>query len=282
MRARPHHHGGVDMAERRSVRELSDLTGRTVVVTGGAGHIGRVAAAGLVELGARVAVVDLDPEACEAAVAELDLVVDGAAVAVPCDLSDEHATRDIATRVVEHTGGIDALVHFAALVSAEPLPAWTTPFEQQGTEVWRRALEVNLTAVFVLTQACTPALRASGHGSVVTVGSTYGMVGPDWRIYDGTDMGNAAGYAASKGGVIQLTRWMATTLAPDIRVNCLSPGGVERQHPESFRTAYEARTPLGRMATEEDYVGATVFLVSDLSSYVTGQNLAVDGGWTAW
>jgi NAD(P)-dependent dehydrogenase (short-subunit alcohol dehydrogenase family) len=264
------------------VRQLADLSGRTVVVTGGAGHIGRAAAAGLVEQGATVAVVDREGDACEQAVTELDEVAAGRAFAVPCDLADEARTRAIPATVLERTGSIDAVVHFAALVSAEPLPAWTTPFEQQGTEVWRRAIEVNLTTVFVLTQACTPALRASGHGSVVTVGSTYGMVGPDWRIYDGTDMGNAAGYAASKGGVIQLTRWLATTLAPEIRVNCVSPGGVFRDHPASFHDAYRDRTPLGRMATEEDFVGATLFLVSDLSSYVTGQNLAVDGGWTAW
>jgi len=266
----------------RTVAQLADLTGRTVVVTGGAGHIGAAAAAGLAEQGARMAVVDRTDEACARAVDDLERAGADAPFAVPCDLADEGATRSVADAVVDRTGRIDSLVHFAALVSAEPLPNWTTPFEQQGTEVWRRALEVNLTSVFVLTQACTPALRASGHGSVVTVGSTYGMVGPDWGIYEGTEMGNAAGYAASKGGVIQLTRWLATTLAPDIRVNCLSPGGVFRDHPESFRTAYEARTPLGRMASEEDYVGATVFLVSDLSAYVTGQNLAVDGGWTAW
>lgn len=270
------------MAETGSFARLSDLTGRTVVVTGGAGHIGRAAGAALAGQGATVAVVDLSAEHCEDAAAEIATGHAGAAFAVPCDLADEAATRDVAGAVLERTGSIDALVHFAALVSAEPLPAWTTPFEEQGTEVWRRALEVNLTAVFVLTQACTPALRACGHGSVVTVGSTYGMVGPDWRIYEGTSMGNAAGYAASKGGVIQLTRWLATTLAPDVRVNCLSPGGVFRDHPESFRSAYEDRTPLARMATEEDYVGATVFLASDLSAYVTGQNLAVDGGWTAW
>jgi NAD(P)-dependent dehydrogenase (short-subunit alcohol dehydrogenase family) len=149
-------------------------------------------------------------------------------------------------------------------------------------EVWRRALDVNLTAVFVLTQACAAALRASGHGSVIVFGSTYGVVGPDWRIYAGTDMGNAAGYAASKGGAIQLSRWLATTLAPDVRVNALTPGGVARDQPQSFQDAYAARTPLGRMAAEEDYKGAAVFLASDLSRYVTGHNLIVDGGWTAW
>lgn len=267
---------------RRSVAELADLTGRVAIVTGGAGHIGRAAAEGLVEQGATVAVVDLDAARCEQTAAELSELGAGSAFAVAVDLADEAAAREVAPRVLDRAGRIDALVHFAALVSAEPLPNWTTPFEEQGTDVWRRALEVNLTAVFVLTQACTPALRASGRGSVVTVGSTYGVVGPDWRIYDDTEMGNAAGYAASKGGVIQLTRWLATTLAPTIRVNCLTPGGVERDHPEAFRTAYEARTPLARMATEEDYKGATLFLASDLSSYVTGQNLIVDGGWTAW
>lgn len=271
--ASPHH---------RDIADLADLRGRVAIVTGGAGHIGRVVADGLAEQGATIAVVDLDADKCDAAAA--DIRARRGVTAVPCaaDLSDEAATRAIAERVVEATGGIDIVVHVAALVSAQPLPHWTTPFEEQGTEVWRRALEVNLTSVFVLTQACTPALRAGGHGSVITFGSTYGLVGPDWRIYEGTDMGNAAGYAASKGGVIQLTRWLATTLAPDIRVNTLTPGGVFRDHPDSFRQAYEQRTPLGRMATEEDYKGATVFLASDLSRYVTGHNLVVDGGWTAW
>lgn len=266
----------------RSFTNLADLTGRTVVVTGGSGHIGRATTTALTDLGAQVAVVDLDPATCDDAAAQLNEVHPGSAFAVPCDLADEAQINSVAARCIDRTGRIDALIHFAALVSAEPLKGWTTPFEEQRSDVWRRALEINVTAVFLLTQACTPALRASGHGSVVTVGSTYGVVGPDWRIYDGTAMGNAAGYAASKGGVIQLTRWMATTLAPDVRVNCLSPGGVFRDHPDSFREAYEARTPLGRMATEEDYIGSAVFLASDLSAYVTGQNLIVDGGWTAW
>jgi NAD(P)-dependent dehydrogenase (short-subunit alcohol dehydrogenase family) len=266
----------------RDLAELHDLSGRVAVVTGGTGHIGRAAVDALAELGADVAVVDLDDAHCAEVAAA---VADRRGVrtyAVAADLADEAATRSVADRVLERTGRIDVLVHLAALVSAEPLPHWTTPFEEQSADTWRRALEVNLTAVFVLTQACTAALRAGGHGSVITVGSTYGLVGPDWRIYEGTTMGNAAGYAASKGGVVQLTRWLATTLAPDIRVNCLTPGGVLRDHPDSFRLAYEARTPLGRMAVEEDYKGAIAYLASDLSRYVTGHNLVVDGGWTSW
>jgi len=266
----------------RDIADLADLHGRVAIVTGGAGNIGRVVADGLAEQGATIAVVDLDEAQCDATATDIGARRGVAAMSCAADLADEEGTRAIAGRVNEAFGRIDILVHVAALVSAEPLPNWTTRFEDQSTGVWRRALEVNLTSVFVLTQACTPALRASGRGSVITFGSTYGVVGPDWRIYEGTDMGNAAGYAASKGGVIQLTRWLATTLAPDIRVNTLTPGGVFRDHPDSFRTAYEERTPLARMATEEDYKGATLFLASDLSRYVTGHNLIVDGGWTAW
>ena len=270
------------MSPHRDVAELADLRGRVAVVTGAVGHIGSAICDALAEQGADVAVVDLDAVRCSEAAERLSAHRGVRAVPVETDLEREESTREVAPRVLDELGRIDVLVHAAALVSAEPLPGWTTPFEEQRSDVWRRALEVNLTAVFCLTQACTPALRLGGHGSVVTVGSTYGVVGPDWDVYEGTDMGNAAGYAASKGGVVQLTRWIATTLAPEVRVNCLTPGGVERGQPESFRHAYAARTPLGRMANEEDYKGAAVFLASDLSRYVTGHNLVVDGGWTAW
>jgi NAD(P)-dependent dehydrogenase (short-subunit alcohol dehydrogenase family) len=266
----------------RDVSDLSNLDGRVAVVTGGAGHIGRVVADALAEQGAATAIVDLDPSRCDEVAHDITDRRGTPSMGVAADLADETSTRSVAATVDAAWGRIDVLCHVAALVSAEPLPHWTTPFDDQGVEVWRRALDVNLTAVFVLTQACAPALQASGHGSVIVFGSTYGVVGPDWGIYAGTDMGNAAGYAASKGGAIQLSRWLATTLAPDVRVNALTPGGVARDQPQSFQDAYAARTPLGRMAAEEDYKGAAVFLASDLSRYVTGHNLIVDGGWTAW
>lgn len=266
----------------RSFAQLADLSGRVVVVTGAAGSIGRVISRGLAELGATVVVVDRDGEACDSVAQQLREAFKNESFGLAANLEDEASTRRIPESVIARVDRIDVLVHMAALVSAEPLPNWTSDFESQSTETWRRALEINLTSVFNLTQACTPALRSTGRGSVITVGSTYGLVGPDWRIYDGTDMGNAAGYAASKGGVLQITRWLATTLAPSIRVNSLTPGGVNRGQPSSFIKAYEQRTPLQRMAQEEDFKGAIGFLASDLSAYVTGQNIVVDGGWTAW
>lgn len=271
--ARPHPH--------RSFAELARLDERVAVVTGGAGCIGQVAAAGLAEQGATVVIVDRDDDAVGAVVAGIE-GAGGRALGLAVDLEDEAEVARVVPWAVERAGRIDVLVQLAALVSAEPLPGWTTGIEAQSTATWRRALEVNLTATFALARDAAPHLRASGRGAIVLVGSTYGIVGPDWRIYDGTDMGNAAGYAASKGGVVQLGRWLATTLAPDVRVNVLTPGGVERGQPATFVRAYEERTPLGRMAVEEDYKGAIVYLASDLSRYVTGHNLVVDGGWTAW
>ena len=119
-------------------------------------------------------------------------------------------------------------------------------------------------------------------GAIINVASIYGQLGPDWSLYEGTQMANPAAYAASKGGLIQLTRWLATTLSPTVRVNAISPGGVKRGQPQAFVERYEARTPLARMAQEQDFKGAIGFLASDLSEYMTGQILNVDGGFSAW
>jgi NAD(P)-dependent dehydrogenase (short-subunit alcohol dehydrogenase family) len=168
------------------------------------------------------------------------------------------------------------------LLASQQLDGWVTAFENQSLATWRRAFEVNLTAAFHLSQLLAPLVRSTGGGSIINVGSIYGLAGPDLGLYEETPMGSPAAYAASKGGLLQLTRWLATVLAPDIRVNSISPGGVARGQPEAFVSRYVKRTPLGRMATEEDFKGAIAYLASDLSEYVTGENLVVDGGWTAW
>jgi NAD(P)-dependent dehydrogenase (short-subunit alcohol dehydrogenase family) len=266
----------------RSLKQLMDLSGRVAVVTGGAGAIGTAIVSGLAELGARPVVVDLAAEACQAVAAEVTRLHGVDALAVPADLAREAAVRSIPEVVLERLGRLDILVHCAAFVGTSNLPGWAVPFTQQRADTWQACLEVNLTAPFVLTQACAEPLRASGHGSVVNILSIYGVVGPDLRLYEGTALGNPGAYAASKGGLLQMTRWLATVLAPRVRVNAVTPGGVFRQQASAFVERYTARTPLGRMATEEDLVGAVAYLAGDLSAYVTGHNLVVDGGWTAW
>lgn len=266
----------------RSINEMMDLQGRSALVTGGAGHIGRAVGLGLAELGATVSILDLDAEASKKQALALAGVGGNTGTGVGCDLTDEMATRRAIRQAVDAVGGIDILVHCAAYVGTTQVPGWAVPFEEQSVDAWDMALRVNLTSAFVMVQEAQAELSASGHGSVILFGSTYGLVGPDMSLYTDTSMANPAGYAASKGGVIQLARHMATLLAPNIRVNSVSPGGVWRDQPEQFQQKYLARTPMGRMAKEEDLMGAVAYLASDLSQYVTGHNLVVDGGWTAW
>jgi len=266
----------------KTFAELMNLKGRVAVVTGGAGHLGKAAADTLAELGANVVILDMNQEACVSAANDLAKTYQVKALPLVVDLSKEAEVRAVPAQVEKVFGRLDILLNCAALVGTSALKGWGVPFEQQVTDTWRLALEVNLTAIFELVQAGTPLLRASGHGSIINISSIYGVVGPNMALYEGTSMGNPAAYAASKGGIIQLSRWMSTVLAPDIRANTITPGGIYRNQAESFHQAYVSRTPLKRMGTEEDFKGAVGYLASDLSAYVTGQNLIVDGGWTVW
>lgn len=265
----------------RDLLELLRLDHRTAVVVGGSGHIGRAICDSLAELGAAVAVVDRYERAAsdvaDALVATRGTTASGHGI----DLENADYGRLLEDVLAVH-GGVGIVVHAAALVGTSGLPGWTTPFEEQSVVTWRRALEVNLTSVFGLVQAFTPELRRSGHGSVITVGSIYGEVGVDLRMYGNTGMGSPAAYAASKGGLVQLTRWMSTVLAPEIRVNAVSPGGVARGQAEEFVREYTDRVPLRRLAVEQDVKGPIAFLATDAAAYITGQNVMVDGGWTAW
>lgn len=264
----------------RAIRDLMNLSGRVALVTGGAGHIGLAICETLLELGAHVVILDADEALCQKRVTHLN--TPDLTSWVSADLSDEAATRDAVQQVVARRGRLDILIHAAAFVGTTQYPGWAVPFEAQSVAAWDAALRVNLTAAFVLVQTAKPALEASGHGAVILLSSIYGMAGPDMRLYEGTSMAMPAAYAASKGGIIQFVRYFSTLLAPHIRVNALTPGGVWRNQPESFHTRYRERTPMQRMAVEEDVKGAIAYLASDLSAYVTGQNVVVDGGWTAW
>jgi NAD(P)-dependent dehydrogenase (short-subunit alcohol dehydrogenase family) len=253
----------------RSLSALGDLSGRRALVAGAAGHLGRVVVETLAEQGAETLGLDR-------------VEVGHGGGSLVCDLADEAATRAAVRDAAARLGGIDVLVHAAALVGTSELPGWGVPFAEQSVEAWDAALRVNLTSAFVLVQEASDLLAESGRGSVVLLGSIYGVAGPDPSLYEGTGLANPTAYGVAKGGLLQLVRYLATTLAPRVRVNAISPGGVARGQPAAFVERYVRRTPLGRMATEEDVKGAVAFLASDLSAYVTGHNLVVDGGWTAW
>jgi len=267
----------------KKIFELISLDGRVAIVTGGAGHVGLAVCETLLELGARVVVLDLDPEACKS---RCDLLnkkfKNGLSIPVAADLSDEDHIKRAVTETIGKTGTLNILVHAAAFVGTTKFPGWAEPFGKQTLEAWDAAMRVNLSSIFVLTQTAAPFIEESGNGSIIFLSSIYGISGPDNRLYQGTDMVTPAGYAASKGGLMQFGRYLSTVLAPQIRVNTISAGGVWRGQPDEFYQRYIGRTPLRRMATEEDFKGAVAYLASDLSRYVTGENLVVDGGWTAW
>ncbi len=244
--------------------------------------MGRARAGALAEVGSSIVIADIEAGKAQVLADQIGQQFGIDAIGLGVDLADERAVRKVPHSVAAELGRLDVVINNAAFVGTSDLGGWAVPFDQQSSDTWRTALEVNLTATFNLTQSALPLLKASGKGSIINIASIYGILGPDFRLYEGTSMGNPAAYAASKGGLIQFTRWCATTLAPQIRVNAISPGGIFRDQPQEFIDRYCGRTPLTRMAREDDFIGAVLYLASDLSAYVTGQNLVVDGGWSVW
>ena len=266
----------------KSISDLMSLEGNRALITGAAGGLGQEMALTIAELGGNLLLVDR-PGTDYSIIKQK--ILDNWNVQIDfmdCDLENEVERNKLIENVSKGGYGLDVLINNAAFVGDSSLEGWVTDFGHQSIETWRRAIEVNLTSVFHVSQGFFPLLKKSQVSSIINIASIYAVNGPDYSLYNGTDMGNPAAYAASKGGLVQLTRWLATTLAPDIRVNAISPGGVIRSQPRDFIERYNSRTPLGRMATEEDFKGAIAFLASNLSSYMTGQNLLIDGGWTTW
>jgi NAD(P)-dependent dehydrogenase (short-subunit alcohol dehydrogenase family) len=267
-----------------SVLESFRLDGRTAIVTGAAGLLGQEFVRALAEAGAHVVAADLD-EAGAKRIAEA--VENGVAAGV--DVTSPEAVRSLFEGVRSEFGGVDVLVNSAAMdpkFDAGEAAQHTQTFEDFPLEMWNRALAVNLTGMFLCCQAAARAMQAEGRGSIINICSTYGLVGPDQRIYQRPGQPTRlkpAYYSVSKAGVLGLTRYLATYFAgTNIRVNALTPGGVYHEQDEDFVRAYSSRTVLGRMARKDEMSGALVFLASDASSYMTGANLVVDGGWTAW
>jgi len=269
-------------------RSLFDLTGKVAVVTGGLGILGRGFCRGLAEYGARVAVIDLDGQACAAFAKDLEEETGTAAMGIGCDVADPPSVESMVAEVVDRLGGVHVLHNNAASKSAD-LNAFFAPFEEYSLDEWRRIMGVNIDGMFLVARAVGRRMVEQGSGgSIIQTSSVYGIRGSDKRIYEGSfylgrQISNPAVYSVSKAAVVGLTKYLAAYWADKgIRVNTLVPAGVESGQNDTFRARYSARVPLGRMARADEMVGALIYLASDASSYVTGQELVVDGGLSAW
>jgi len=248
------------------------------VVTGACGPLGWSITQQLSALGLRVLAIDL-PKAIERREHEVGKM---AVSFVDIDLTLPDSANTVQVAVDAAGGSLRALVNNAAFTGDASLSGYACAFEDQTDEAFDSALTLNLAVPFRLVRRLAPSLRRSEGSVVVNIASIFGLIGPDPRMYEGTSLSNPAGYAASKGGLIQLTRYLSTVLAPEVRVNCLAPGGLFRGQDPVFVERYGERTPLRRMGNEQDVTQAVAWLISGGSSYVTGQTIAIDGGWTAW
>ncbi len=269
------------------VMERFNLDGRVAVVTGGAGLLGRGFCCTLAEAGAAVVIADRNKVEAERLAAEISQT--GKALALEVDVTQPDSVRAMAAAAKATFERLDVLVCSAALdPKFDPHlgGSYEQDFEHYPLESWRQALDVNLTGAFLSAQAAAPLMLEQGSGAMVMIASIYGLSGPDQRIYRDPQKPpqyKPAYYPASKAGLLGLTRYLAAYYAGrGIRVNALTPGGVFNDHEAFFEREYSARTMLGRMANKDEMNAALLFLASDASSYMTGSNLVVDGGWTAW
>jgi NAD(P)-dependent dehydrogenase (short-subunit alcohol dehydrogenase family) len=271
--------------------DLFSLKNKTAIVTGALGLIGKKHCEALALAGANVVVADRDKKACEYFANTLGINHLG----LKMDVTDEQNLKKKRAIILKKYGTIDILVNNAAIngmFESPEMAAHLSAFENYPVDAFRKSLEVNVTGVFLCAQVFGSVMAEQKKGSIINIASTYGIVGPDQSIYKkAVDEGNTEGvqtfyksaaYPTTKGAVVNFTRFLAAYWGhKGVRVNTLSPGGVENGQDEFFNKNYSAKTLLGRMAKADDYQGALIFLASDASAYMTGANLVVDGGWTA-
>jgi len=266
-----------------------DLSDQVVIVTGGAGLLGKSYAKTLATAGAHVVVADINGEGAERLAKTVTEASGVISLGIETDVSQPESVTAMVDTVLKRFGRIDVLVNNAALdpkFDPEHAVEHTNRFEEFPLSAWREALAVNVTGMFLCAQAVTPTMVEAGRGVIVNISSTYGVVGPDQRLYQREGQSpryKPVTYTVSKAAALGLTRYLATYFTgTGIRVNALTPGGVYDGHDDEFVRRYSAKTVLGRMAEADEMASALLFLVSDASSYMTGANLVVDGGWTAW
>lgn len=265
------------------IKKLFSLKNRNIIVAGGAGQIGFSFVEILLDSGANVILADLDIELAEEKVLKKFNDINKVQI-VKLDVSQSSSIKDFTTLIKpKQIHGLVNCFHFKGNSRfLDTKSKFFSDFEKYSENSWDQVHNVNLKGSFLISQALLPKMKDC-NASIVNISSTYGIVSPKKSIYGNSGINSPVAYATSKGGIINLTKYMATHLAEfNIRVNCLCPGGVYNNQSEEFIQNYCSETPLNRMAYPEDYQGSIVFLLSDASKYMTGANLIVDGGWTAW
>lgn len=269
-----------------NIQQLFSLENKVAVVTGAVGLIGKEHCRALTEAGAKVLVCDLNKDQVIGFANELGENAEG----FKLDVTSKESINSLKNHLLQNYGCIDILVNNAAINDMFENPAAAmeqSMFENYPLEMWSKSLEVNVTGTFLCSQILGSEMAKKGKGSIINVASTYGITAPNQSLYK-NEKGEqtfykSAAYPATKGAIISFTRFLAAYWGDKgVRVNTLSPGGVENNQQQFFIENYSNQTPLGRMAKAGDYKGAVVFLASDASSYMTGANLVVDGGWTIW
>ncbi len=257
-------------------KNLFDVKGKVVVVTGALGQLGTGLIHALAEQGSKIVISDLDNKKCIERAKLINKRYGNVALGHGCDVSDEQSVQEMFETVIKKFGNIDALINNAGI-------GVYTPFEERTVEEIQKVVDVNIKGVILCSKAVADHMKKRKTGSIINIASIYGIVSPDKRIYGDSKRNSSEIYGMTKAGIINFTKYLATYLAEyNIRVNAISPGGIFNNQKEFFVRNYINKTPLGRMAKVEDITGAVVFLISDASSYITDNNLVIDGGFTAW
>jgi NAD(P)-dependent dehydrogenase (short-subunit alcohol dehydrogenase family) len=261
------------------------LKNKNIILTGAAGIIGQKLSQEFLNAGANLALLDLDSVSLTKLKSKLYSKESNYFEIYEVDLTNEIKVNKLVDIISQRFGTIDVL-HNNAASKGRSTEDFLKPFEEYKLSTWNDVMDANLSSMFLMTKAVGSIMKKQNYGNIIQTASIYGVVTPDKEIYknsyyNGLEISSPASYSVSKAGVIALTKYLASYWAKyNIRVNSISPGGIFSGQNESFVQKYSSKVPLGRMATENDIVGAAIFLSSDASSYITGQNILVDGGFT--
>lgn len=254
-----------------------NLENKYFLVTGAAGSIGKMISEYLANYGANLILIDKDIKKLKELNSKLK-VYKKSVKYYQCNFERENNRNNVLNKILKENKLIDTIINNAAYIGDTKLKNWDKEFKYQSVKNWKNCFEVNLTSIFHICQKLTKLLNKSKSPSIINISSIYGIMAPDFDIYKNENFNNPAAYSVSKSGLIYLTRWLASSLAPKIRVNCISIGGIKRNQSKTFKKKYIDTTLLKRMATEEDIIGSILFLSTSFSNYITGQNIIIDGG----